>query len=88
MGRKRSDIEISADILRVAMEGARKSHIVYKANLNFKLIRDYLDRLQKSGLIEGPSETSGVFSTTEKGIEYLDHFKAFKNYVRDANLYI
>ena len=27
MGKKRSEIEILADILRVAMEGAKKSHI-------------------------------------------------------------
>ena len=49
MVRKRSEIEILADILRVAESGARKSHIVYKANLNFKIVEGYLNILRNSG---------------------------------------
>ena len=82
MSRKRSEIEISADILRVARNGAKKSHIVYKANLNFKLIKKYLNRLEKAGLIIMGSKGEGrVFKTTERGAEYLDHFNGFKDYM-------
>lgn len=81
MTRRRSDIEISAAILRVARGGARKSHIVYKANLNFKTIRTYLDRLRDSGLISGPMEGKRLYWTTEKGIEYLSHFEGFQDYI-------
>ena len=34
MSGKRSDVEISAAILKVALNGAKKSHIVFKANLS------------------------------------------------------
>ncbi|MCK5626233.1 hypothetical protein KAI11_05190, partial [Candidatus Bathyarchaeota archaeon] len=39
--KRRSDLEISADILKVALHGAKKSHIVYRANLNFEVVKKY-----------------------------------------------
>jgi len=78
---KRSDIEISAAILKVALNGAKKSHIIYKANLNFKIGKKYLDRLITSGLIKGPNNRSKGFWTTEKGVEYLNYVEGFKNYI-------
>lgn len=82
MSKKRSEIEILADILRVTMDGAKKSHIVYKANLNFEIVRKYLDLLEKSELITGPEGSSKIFNTTEKGVKYLNHFEAFKEYMK------
>ena len=78
MGNRRGMFEISADILKVAMNGAKKSHLVYRANLNFEVIERYLKRLIKGGLIENSGR---IFRTTEKGIEFIDHFKRFKDYV-------
>mgnify|MGYP001144110336 CR=1 FL=1 len=51
MVRRRNNLEITADILRIAKDGAKKTQIVYGANLNFKLLHQYLDDLEKSGLI-------------------------------------
>ena len=82
MGKKRSDIEILADILKVANDGAKKSHIVYKANLNFKIVRNYLNILKNSGLITGPEGRSNLYQTTEKGVEYINHFETFKSYMK------
>jgi predicted transcriptional regulator len=82
---KRSDMEIAAAILQVALNGAKKSHIIYKANLNFKLGKKYLTRLIKSGLIEGPDERHQVFSTTEKGVEYLKYVEGFKQFMPVSN---
>lgn len=81
MSKKRSEIEIFADILRVAKCGAKKSHIVYKANLNFRIVKDYLSILEKSGLIIGPQGVNNLFNTTEKGVEYLNHYEEFKDYI-------
>ena len=78
---KRSDMEISAAILRVALGGAKKSHIIYKANLNFQLGKKYLTHLINSGLIVGPNNGSRVFSTTKKGEEYLTYFQGFKQFM-------
>jgi predicted transcriptional regulator len=78
---KRSDMEISTAILQVALNGAKKSHIIYKANINFQLGKKYLTRLIKSGLIEGPDNGNRVFSTTDKGVEYLKYFEGFKQFM-------
>ncbi|MDQ1279178.1 MAG: hypothetical protein QG670_438 [Thermoproteota archaeon] len=82
MSKKRSEIEILADILQITRKGAKKSHIVYKANLNFKIVKYYIELLEKSDLISGPEDSSRLFNITEKGIKYLDHFEAFKEYVK------
>jgi predicted transcriptional regulator len=79
--RKRSDLEITTAILHVAVNGAKKSHIIYKANLNFKLGKKYLTRLIKSGLIDGPATGRRVFSTTEKGVAYLKYVDGFKQFL-------
>ena len=74
MVKKRSNIEITADVLRIAKHGAKKSRIVYKANLNFKLVNAYLIRLKEEGLIAFPSDTDSLFKTTSKGEKYLHQY--------------
>ena len=49
--RRRSRVEIIAEILRIAKRGAKKTRIVYGANLNFKMLDNYLQRLEKAGLL-------------------------------------
>ena len=85
MNGKRSDMEISAAILQVARNGAKKSHIVYKANLNFKIGKKYLDRLINSGLLMGPNGKGRFFRTTEKGVDYIKYFQGLKDYLRPLN---
>jgi predicted transcriptional regulator len=85
MSGKRSDIEVSADILKVTLNEAKKSHIVYKANLNFQLVKKHLDHLINSGLIAGSSSRSRVFMTTDKGVEYIKHFEDLKKLQGEAN---
>jgi predicted transcriptional regulator len=85
MSRKRSDIEISADILRVAKQGAKKSRIVYKANINFMIFEKYFKRLAEAGLIQISTQRNRLFKTTEKGVQFLDHYMSFKEYLRQTN---
>ena len=82
MTKKRSEMEMAADILQVAKNGAKKSHIVYKANLNFKIMNEYLNHLITSGLITGPEGKNRIFRTTDKGIDYLNHFEDLKDYMK------
>jgi len=81
MFRKRNDLDITADILRVAEKGAKKTRIVYQANLNFKTLHEYLEKLEKVGLLENFVGRGGLIRTTEKGSEYLDRYEEFKKYV-------
>ena len=70
----RNDIDICADILRIARVGAKKTHLVYKANLNFKIIKRYLSRLSEQSLI---SSDNGQYITTEEGVKFLDNYQKF-----------
>jgi predicted transcriptional regulator len=69
---RRGRLEIIADVLLVARRGAKKTQIVYKANLNFKMVEKYLPYLEGKGLIEN---TCREYTTTEKGKKYLRVYK-------------
>lgn len=64
---RRSRTAISVEILKAAMEGARKTHIVYNANLNFDMANRYLVMLEDKGLIE---HKGNMYITTTKGKEF------------------
>jgi predicted transcriptional regulator len=72
---RRDSLDICADILYAAQFGAKKSHIVYKANLNFSIFRKYLLRLLDKGLIEKSDERH--FITTQKGVQFLNKYRDF-----------
>ena len=81
LAKRRNDIDISADILKIAADGAKKSHIVYRANLNFQVVKKYLDRLENAGLLDFPSVHDRIFKTTSKGMEYLDRYENLLKYM-------
>lgn len=64
---RRSRTAISVEILKAAMEGAKKTHIVYSANLNFDMVNRYLVMLEEKGLIE---HKGNMYVTTTKGKEF------------------
>jgi predicted transcriptional regulator len=66
---RRSRTAISVEILRAALEGAKKTHIVYRANLNFEVVNRYLTLLKDKGLIE---QKGNMYLTTEKGKEFQE----------------
>jgi len=68
--RRRDRTEIEAEILGIAggVDGALKTQIVYRANLNFGIVEGYLTDLELAGLIA----RRGVrYLTTEAGEAYL-----------------
>ena len=79
---RRSKLEIYVDILQVlSRRGPLKlTHIMYKANVNCKVLKEYLDFLSKQNLIEqrtvGKSRT--VFAITPRGITVLKYFRELK----------
>ena len=71
MGR-RNKIDIAADIIEIAMNGVKKTSIVYLANLNFTIFGQYLKLLSEKGFIE---VENGLVYTTERGIDFLVKYK-------------
>jgi predicted transcriptional regulator len=71
-GRRRRDlISLYVDILNAIGSGARKSHIVYRANLNFNRCERYIAELLRMELIRVESISPPQWSVTEKGKDFL-----------------
>jgi predicted transcriptional regulator len=71
---RRNDLDICADLLKVTMNGAKKTQMVYKANLNFNIVKKYIKRLSDNGLIQFEN---GHFFTTDKGSTFLARYREF-----------
>jgi predicted transcriptional regulator len=80
MSQRRSNLEIVAEILKIAKKGAKKTRIVYGANMNFKMLDEYLEKLTKAGLIANSEDNGGLIKTTEKGVEYLQQFYGLQEF--------
>lgn len=72
---RRGKLDIMVDILSVTRSGARKTEIVYKANLNFTRIERYLPFLKERGLMVN---SGSIYRTTEKGEEFLREYQKMK----------
>jgi predicted transcriptional regulator len=70
------------DILKVlAHRGPLKlTHIMYKANVNCEVLKEYLDFLLKQNLIEERivSKNRVVYAVTQRGITVLKYFRELK----------
>jgi len=71
---RRNDLDICADILNIAQNGAKKTQLVYKANLNFAIVKKYIKRLGDTELL---TSENGYFMTTEKGMRFLQDYREF-----------
>jgi predicted transcriptional regulator len=72
---RRDRLAILSEILSVARNGAGKTEIVYKANLNFKRVKSYLDDLEENGLLEN---SGSVYTSTERGKEFVRTYQTMK----------
>jgi len=82
--RKRRDrLYIMAEILEIALEGALKTQIMYKANLSFAQLNEYLRLLVGLKMLEltGNSEKN-IYKTTAKGTHYLESYKKIHELLR------
>ena len=70
---RRNDLDICADILQVAKAGAKKTQIVYQANLNFKIVKKYLSRLIDTGMLSNVQENR-LYTTTNRGNTFLEQY--------------
>ena len=83
MNMRRSKLEMHIDILKVlAHHGPLKlTHIMYKANVNCSVLKQYLDFLIQRNLIEEQilhkkrNKTRVVYAITERGRTVLKYFR-------------
>ena len=76
---RRSKLEMYVDILKVlAHRGPLKlTHIMYKANVNCSVLKEYLDFLTKQGLVEERivGKRRVDFAVTQRGVTVLKYFR-------------
>lgn len=71
---KRRRIDIVADILDVAVKGAKKTKIMRNANLSFNILQKYLEDTLGIGFLQLNNRS---YETTERGREFLEMYSQF-----------
>jgi predicted transcriptional regulator len=78
--KRRNRIYIIADILTIAKEGSLKTQIMYRANLSFAQLNEYLSFLTQIYLLKIRKENGKtIYRTTAKGDKYLEKYKDIAN---------
>ena len=71
--KRRNNLDVCVDILQAASGGVNKTSLVVKSNLNFEIIKEYLQTLMFSGyLVVGEG---GRYYTTEKGVKFVEDYR-------------
>ncbi|MBM3233143.1 DUF4364 family protein [Candidatus Pacearchaeota archaeon] len=90
MTKKRNRLEIIRDILEVikTKQGRIKpTHILYKSNLSYIMMEEYLSELKEKEFIEELSSGNGkTYRVTEKGLTYLDKYKMVSEFTSSFGL--
>ena len=89
MNRRRSNIEIIADMLRVGENGAGKTEIMYSANMSYAQIQKYLAFLLSREFISRVKVGNPMvtYHVTDKGSELLRNIDRISEVLefRDGN---
>lgn len=78
--------EVIMSILRVALKGAKKTHIQQLANMNPAMLKRYFSPLVKAGLLEACEDPNGdvIYRTTDKGKSLLRMAEQFYGLLRES----
>jgi predicted transcriptional regulator len=79
---RRSKMEMYLDILRAIGSGAEKpTHIMYKANLSWVVMRGFLENLKVQGLVvESVEDGRSTLHLSNRGYELLNQFLVVREY--------
>ncbi len=76
MTKYRSKLQIIAEILEIVRQGAKKTHIMYRANLSYKLLCKYLDEVLDCGLVR-VDRGEDCYVVAPKGEKFLEQFNSY-----------
>jgi len=74
----RDRLDIIADVLKVVKNGAKKTRIMYMANLSYTLLTRYLTDVIEKGLVR--IEDGKTYELTEKGSKFLQEFTSYRKH--------
>ena len=84
-GSKRRDRhDIIVEILKTAINGKVKTHIMYKARLSYAQLNEYLPQLVENGFLKNltikrKKDYKKIFQTTPKGLKLLESFETMRS---------
>ncbi len=65
----------------------KPTHILYKSNLSYQMMDEYLTELKKGGLIiEEQGKKGKTYSLTEKGFKFLDQYFLISDFMTSFGL--
>ena len=74
--KRRDKLFIVAEILEIARDGSLKTQVMYRANLSFTQLNDYLRFMLKINLLERVLENDReVYRATGKGVDFLQRYR-------------
>ena len=80
---KRNDIEIMAEMLTLAQEEVKKTHLMYKTNISYNQLMYYIGFLVDKGLIdEKDGGQNNIYLITEKGRVFLNDIEKLMNQIK------
>jgi len=72
-----------AEILEVAREGTLKTQIMYRANLSFAQLNEYLSLLLELDLLEAVETNEKIlYKTTDRGLRYLQNYREIRELLK------
>ena len=71
---KRTNLEITAEILNFCKKPQTKTHVMYNTNLSWQMTQKYLSQLQSRGLLEIHHSVT-KYATTQKGLRFVKKWK-------------
>jgi predicted transcriptional regulator len=84
--KRRDKLYIVAEILEIVRDGVLKTQIMYRANLSFTQLNDYLKFMIKNELIEKMFITNKeVYRATEKGLDFLQRYREITELLKEEN---
>ena len=81
--KRRDKLYIIAEILEIARDGTLKTQVMYRANLSFTQLNDYLDFMLKTCLLErNEINAKDVYRATDKGLDFLQRYREINELLR------
>jgi predicted transcriptional regulator len=91
MKKKRTQLEIIHDMLSsIQNKGGRikPTHLLYRSNLSYKLLQEYLALLEAQGLVaeEQSKDEKKLYVITDKGLKFLFEYKRIAEFTNAFGL--
>jgi predicted transcriptional regulator len=84
--KRRDKLYIIAEILDIAKDGVLKTQIMYRANLSFTQLNDYLEFMLRVNLVERIVERDKeIYKATPKGLDFLQRYRELTELLKSEN---